>query len=315
MALLFDHAEHRWIITQLGWLPCQGWPWRTRRGAGRRRLAAKRVAASTGYPWALAGLFSAASVEFNVAHAPERAVARLVFAMAPVALVLTTHLLMQQVGWHARHAPPGLIAAPVVTAEPDTPVRPAPADMPVARSGRVSARPGSRFDHARPNPDLDLGTVDHRADTTGPDEGNWAVMPGPRADLQIRAKQVYQEHRAAGRRVSGAAPARQVGTSERHGRRLLAELRANDEGLRPSQRRSTAQAGRSHAQMTNQERECIRDSARRHVREQAPVPPLAILEQVAQVQGRHRPQGFLPEGSPPQAWEFCLKEHETTACS
>src|SRR4030095_402836 len=62
-------------------------------------LAAKRVAARAGYPWALAGLFSAASVAFNIAHAPARPVAQLVFAMAPVALVLTTHLLMQQVGW------------------------------------------------------------------------------------------------------------------------------------------------------------------------------------------------------------------------
>ena len=32
--------------------------------------AAKRAATRTGYPWALAGLFSAASVAFNIAHAP-----------------------------------------------------------------------------------------------------------------------------------------------------------------------------------------------------------------------------------------------------
>src|SRR5215218_10430746 len=73
-------------------------------------LAAKRAAARAAYPWALAGLFSAASVAFNVAHAPDRLVAQLVFAMAPVALVLTTHLLMQQVGW--RQPTPGP-AAPV----------------------------------------------------------------------------------------------------------------------------------------------------------------------------------------------------------
>ena len=62
-------------------------------------LAAKRAATRAAYPWALAGLFSLASVAFNIAHAPDRPVAQLVFAMAPVALVLTTHLLMQQVGW------------------------------------------------------------------------------------------------------------------------------------------------------------------------------------------------------------------------
>src|SRR4030095_12581257 len=69
-------------------------------------LAAKRTATRAGYPWALAGLFSAASVAFTTAHAPDRPVAQLVFAMAPVALVLTTHLLMQQVGW--RRGTPGL---------------------------------------------------------------------------------------------------------------------------------------------------------------------------------------------------------------
>src|SRR6266508_6510411 len=73
-------------------------------------LAAKRAAARAGYPWALAGLFSLASVAFNIAHAPDRPVARLVFAMAPVALVLTTHLLMQQVAW--RRPPPDHPAAP-----------------------------------------------------------------------------------------------------------------------------------------------------------------------------------------------------------
>ena len=67
-------------------------------------LAANRAAARAGYPWVLAGLFSLASVAFNVAHAPDRPVAQLVFAMAPVALVLTTHLLMQQAGYDVPEA-------------------------------------------------------------------------------------------------------------------------------------------------------------------------------------------------------------------
>jgi Protein of unknown function (DUF2637) len=62
-------------------------------------LAANRAGTRAAYPWSLAGLFSAASVAFNIAHAPDRPVARLVFAVAPVALVLTTHLLMQQASW------------------------------------------------------------------------------------------------------------------------------------------------------------------------------------------------------------------------
>jgi hypothetical protein len=55
-------------------------------------------------------------------------------------------------------------------------------------------------------------------------------MSGPEMDLQARAGRIYEEHRAAGRPVSGAVLARQLGTSERHGRRLLAEFRAKDEG-------------------------------------------------------------------------------------
>jgi hypothetical protein len=73
-------------------------------------LAAKHAVASTAYPWTLAGLFSLASVAFNIAHAPDRPVARLVFAMAPVALVLTTHLFMQQASWrHQRSALAGQV--------------------------------------------------------------------------------------------------------------------------------------------------------------------------------------------------------------
>jgi Protein of unknown function (DUF2637) len=45
-------------------------------------LAANHTARRAGYPWALAALFSAASVAFNIAHAPDRPVAQLVFAMA-----------------------------------------------------------------------------------------------------------------------------------------------------------------------------------------------------------------------------------------
>jgi hypothetical protein len=108
-------------------------------------LAAKRATVRAGYPWALAGLFSAASVAFNVAHAPDRPVARLVFAMAPVALVLTTHLLMQQVGW--RRAMPGHtepMPAPQA-AQPHTPgdhpaQQPASADQGALAGARARVR-------------------------------------------------------------------------------------------------------------------------------------------------------------------------------
>jgi hypothetical protein len=105
-------------------------------------LAANRTARRAGYPWALAGLFSAASVAFNIAHAPDRPVAQLVFAMAPVALVLTTHLLMQQVGW--RRSTPGRTTAHQTGPEPAHPTRPghqpAPQSPPAERGAQVGAR-------------------------------------------------------------------------------------------------------------------------------------------------------------------------------
>jgi hypothetical protein len=35
--------------------------------------------------------------------------------------------------------------------------------------------------------------------------------------------------------------------------------------------------------MTDEERECIREAARRYVRERAPTPPMAVLESVARI--------------------------------
>jgi hypothetical protein len=105
-------------------------------------LAAKRAATRAGYPWALAAVFSAASVAFNVAHAPDRPVARLVFVMAPVALVLTTHLLMQQASW--RPPTPDRPAAPQARPEPAHPHPPSdhPAHQPPAleQAAPVGAR-------------------------------------------------------------------------------------------------------------------------------------------------------------------------------
>jgi hypothetical protein len=148
-------------------------------------LAAKRAATRTGYPWALAGLFSAASVAFNVAHAPDRPVAQLVFAMAPVALVLTTHLLMQQVGW--RRATP-------------TPTAPGSEPQP----GSQAAHPHRLGDHPAPEP--------ASADQDAP------------AGARARVRAAYEAQVAAGQTPTGAGLARAAGVSERYGQRLLAEF-------------------------------------------------------------------------------------------
>ena len=151
-------------------------------------LAANRAARKAGYPWALAGLFSAASVAFNVAHAPDRPVAQLVFAMAPVALVLTTHLLMQQVGWGRATAGPTAPGAE-------------------QQAGAEAAHP-------------------HRSDddrTLQPVTPNQGAQAGARA----RVRAAYEAPVHAAQTPTGAGLARAAGVSERYGQRLLAEFTAN----------------------------------------------------------------------------------------
>jgi Protein of unknown function (DUF2637) len=153
-------------------------------------LAANRASTRVGYPWALAGLFSAASVAFNIAHAPDRPVAQLVFAMAPIALVLTTHLLMQQASW--RHHRP-------------MPDRPWP--MAAHEAGPEPAHPHTPVDHPAPR-------------SLPADQ---SAQPGARA----RVRAAYQAQLAAGQIPTGAGLARTAGVSERYGQRLLAELTAD----------------------------------------------------------------------------------------
>jgi Protein of unknown function (DUF2637) len=172
-------------------------------------LAAKRAAARAGYPWVLAGLFSAASVAFNIAHAPDRPVAQLVFAMAPIALVLTTHLLMQQVVW--RRTTPGPTA---LEAE--------------QQRGSEAAHPHRSGDHPAPEPE--------RPDREAP------------MDARSRIRAAYEAQLAAGQTPTGAGLARAAGVSKRYGQRLLAEFTADPthtghaNGHRPAQIASQRQS-------------------------------------------------------------------------
>jgi hypothetical protein len=154
-------------------------------------LAAKRAATRAAYPWALAGLFSLASVAFNIAHAPDRPVAQLVFAMAPIALVLTTHLLMQQVGWRR---PRSGHTAP----------------MPVHQAGQEPAHPHTSGDQPAP----ELASSDR----------------GAQVGARARVRAAYETQVAAGQTPTGAGLARAAGVSERYGQRLLAEFTANPDG-------------------------------------------------------------------------------------
>jgi hypothetical protein len=151
-------------------------------------LAANRAGTRSAYPWALAALFSLASVAFNIAHAPDLPVAQLVFAMAPIALVLTTHLLMQQAGWRQP------------TPDPNEPVA-------AQQAGPEPAYPHRSGDDRTPqsvNPNQD-------------------AQIGARA----RVWAAYQAQLAAGQTPTGAGLARAAGVSERYGQRLLAEFIAD----------------------------------------------------------------------------------------
>jgi Protein of unknown function (DUF2637) len=171
-------------------------------------LAANRAAARAGYPWALAGLFSLASVAFNIAHAPDRPVAQLVFAMAPVALVLTTHLLMQQVGW--RRATP---RAPAPGAE--------------QQAGSEAAHPHRPGDRSAPEPA--------------------ARDQGAQAGARARVRAAYEAQVAAGQTPTGAGLARAAGVSERYGQRLLVEFTADSASRgHPNGDRPAADGGTNH---------------------------------------------------------------------
>ena len=176
-------------------------------------VAAKRASRPTWYPWALVVLFSAASVAFNILHAVDQQlaaagwVAALVFAMPPVALVLATHLLLQQGVWRRQHTAPGA----------------------------MGERPGK----GATSPSADRSTSPIRETLPQPQPEPAALggpSPLPGASLQRqpadaatrkRARHLYVEAQAAGRKLTGAELGRALGTSDSYGRLLLREFRSS----------------------------------------------------------------------------------------
>lgn len=159
-------------------------------------LAANR-ARSAAYPWALVGTFSALSIGFNIAHAPDALTAQAVAAIPPLALMLAFELLMRQIPT-------------------------------VARSDRTATRPHPAPDPAESAPFVRLPATMPDLDPTEPGAPTDQAGPDPTSTLPVRdqARQVFAERLAAGEPVTGAALARALGISDRYGQRLLAELRA-----------------------------------------------------------------------------------------
>ena len=176
-------------------------------------VAAKRASRPTWYPWTLVVLFSAASVAFNILHAVDQALARagwvaaLVFAMPPVALVLATHLLLQQGAWRRQ---------PSSSATAGEPPAGGTAQLPPDSSPTVLERP------ATASQPLPAPTTDGQP-LAGPSQ----EPPPADAATRERARQLYAESRAAGRKLTGAELGRALGTSDSYGRLLLREFRAS----------------------------------------------------------------------------------------
>jgi hypothetical protein len=177
-------------------------------------VAAKRASRPTWYPWALVVLFSAASVAFNILHAIDQGlasagwIAALVFAMPPVALVLATHLLLQQGVWRRQHT--GAAAAmgerpgeDATSPSVDRSASPVGEGLPQPESAPTALGAASRLPAPSPlRPPTDTATRD-------------------------RARQHYVQAQAAGRKLTGADLGRALGTSDSYGRLLLREFRTS----------------------------------------------------------------------------------------
>jgi hypothetical protein len=184
-------------------------------------------------PWAvrlLAVTAAAISLVFNLQHVPA-GMARWGAAVPPVAVLAGLEVLLLQVRRAANRqgaaAPPSLAAAPARSVgprwhtaaiqQPDTPALPGP-----------------------PSPE---GTAGHSA--TAPPEASGVPTPATpalpldvpeatsaEAAARLQARHLYDQQTAAGQRVTGAALGRAIGRSERYGRLLLAEFRAQDQAGR-----------------------------------------------------------------------------------
>jgi hypothetical protein len=184
-------------------------------------------------PWAvrvLAVTAAAISLVFNLQHVPA-GMARWGAAVPPVAVLAGLEVLLLQVR-RAVHRQAATAPVPPLTPaqaqaggagwhaaaieQPDAP----------ALSVRGSGEAAAELHQADPAPE----SVDSKA-------GARPALPlgvpeVTSADVAARqqARQLYDQQTAAGQRMTGAALGRAIGRSERYGRLLLAEFRAEDEG-------------------------------------------------------------------------------------
>jgi Protein of unknown function (DUF2637) len=184
-------------------------------------------------PWAvrvLAVTAAAISLVFNLQHVPA-GMARWGAAVPPVAVLAGLEVLLLQVR-RAVHRQAATAPVPPLTPaqaqDGDAGWHAAAIEQPEAPaiSARRSGEAGAELHQADAAPEPD-----------DPEAGARAALPlgvpdGTSADAAARqqARELYDQQTAAGQRMTGAALGRAIGRSERYGRLLLAEFRAEDEG-------------------------------------------------------------------------------------
>jgi hypothetical protein len=184
-------------------------------------------------PWSvriLAVTAAAISLVFNLQHVPA-GMARWGAAVPPVAVLAGLEVLLLQVR-RAVHRQGAAVVLPLQAATPapggdphlhaaanEQPDAPA---LPAHPSGEAVTEP-SRTNAAAEPGDADAGLAPAR-DSDVPE------VISTEAATRRQARQLYDQQTAAGQRMTGAALGRAIGRSERYGRLLLAEFRAEDEG-------------------------------------------------------------------------------------
>jgi hypothetical protein len=184
-------------------------------------------------PWSvriLAVTAAAISLVFNLQHVPA-GMARWGAAVPPAAVLAGLEVLLLQVR-RAVHRQDAAVVLPLQT------VAPAPGGDPFPHAAAneqpdapaLSASPSGEAvtESSRTNAVAEIGATD--AGLAPALDLDVPEVISPEAAARRQARQIYDQQTAARQRMTGAALGRAIGRSERYGRLLLAEFRAEDEG-------------------------------------------------------------------------------------
>jgi hypothetical protein len=184
-------------------------------------------------PWAvrlLAVTAAGISLVFNLQHVPA-GMARFGAAVPPVAVLAGLEVLLLQVRRAVHRQGPAAPLPPAAAPAPDMDARwhaaviqqPDPPALPGAATAEAAGRTGT-----------DAAAAAGDAQVAAPPALPLEVPEATSAEAAARqqARQLYDQQTAAGQRVTGAALGRAIGRSERYGRLLLAEFRAQDDAGR-----------------------------------------------------------------------------------